>query len=232
MAQFAAFMARAWSDAQHAICLFDTSTSTKEDSLLTHTPEALEAWATALRTRVAGQPIAVCLEPSRGPLLSALLKDDFLVLSPSHPATLAKDREACSPSRAKDDPREADDLRALLLQHRDRLQAWRPEHAQTRTRLYLVEHRRRLVNDRTRLSKRLTALLNAYCPQVCQWFDDIRPCWSVTCCAAGPLSRRCRRSGPRPAKRAVTRITPCAQRRSPTGWRPSKRPYHEPQSRP
>jgi len=69
MAQVAAFIAIDWSDAKHAICRLDASTSKKEPFLLQHTPEALEAWATALRTRFAGQKIAVCLEPSRGPLL-------------------------------------------------------------------------------------------------------------------------------------------------------------------
>src|SRR5262245_33493078 len=138
------------------------------------TPEALEAWATALRTRFAGQKIAVCLEQSRGPLLYALLKYDFLVLYPINPATLAKYRQAFSPSRAKDDPQDADCLLELLLHHRDRLKAWQPDTAKTRTLQYLVEHRRRLVNDRTRISKRMTALLKAYFPQVLQWFDDIR----------------------------------------------------------
>jgi transposase len=174
MEQFAALIAIDWSDAKHDICLFDTTTSTKEDSILKHTPEDLEAWATALRTRFAGQPIAVCLEQSRGPLIYALLKYDFLVLYPINPATLAKYREAFSPSRAKDDPRDADYMLELLLQHRDRLKAWRPENTKTRTLQYLVEHRRRLVNDRTRISNRMTALLKAYFPQVLQWFDDIR----------------------------------------------------------
>ncbi len=44
----------------------------------------------------------------------------------------------------------------------------------TRTLQLLVEHRRRLVNDRTRISNRVTALLKAYFPQVLTWFDDIR----------------------------------------------------------
>jgi transposase len=174
MEQFAALIAIDWSDAKHDICLFDTATSKQEDSILKHTPEDLEAWATALRTRFAGQQIAVCLEQSRGPLIYALLKYDFLVLYPINPATLAKYREAFSPSRAKDDPRDADYMLELLLQHRDRLKAWRPENAKTRTLQYLVEHRRRLVNDRTRISNRMTALLKAYFPQVLQWFDDIR----------------------------------------------------------
>jgi hypothetical protein len=45
----------------------------------------------------------------------------------------------------------------LRLQHRERLQAWRLEKAKTRPLPYLGEHNRRLVNDRTRLSKRMTA---------------------------------------------------------------------------
>jgi hypothetical protein len=166
MQQFAAVVAIDWSDAKHDRCLVDIATGKKESSILKHTPEALEAWATAWRTRFAGQPIAVCLEPSRGPRLDALLNDDFGVLYPSHPTTLAQDREAFSPSRAKDDPRDADDRLDRLVPHRDRLKAWRPDHAKTRTRPYLVEDRRRLVHDRTRLSPRLTAVLKADCPQV------------------------------------------------------------------
>jgi transposase len=111
---------------------------------------------------------------SRGPLIYALLKYDFLVIYPINPTTLAKYCEAFSPSRAKDDPRDADYLLDLLMLHRDRLKAWRPDTAKTRTLQYLVEYRRRLVNDRTRLSNRMTALLKAYFPQVLWWFDDIR----------------------------------------------------------
>ena len=174
MEQFAAFVAIDWSDTKHDICLVDVATGKKESLILKHTPEELEAWATAWRIRFGGRPIAVCLEQSRGPLISALLTDDFLVLYPMNPTTLAKYREAFSPSRAKDDPRDADYLLELLVQHRDRLKAWRPDNAKTRTLQYLVEYRRRLVNDRTRLSNRMTALLKAYFPQVLHWCDDIR----------------------------------------------------------
>src|SRR5262245_20016013 len=126
MEQCAAFVALEWSDATHAVCLLEVVTGKTASGHLTHTSEALAAWATALRTRFAGQPIAVCLEQSRGPLLYALLKYDFLVLSPINPATRATYREAFSPSRAKDDPQDADYRLALLLHHRDRLKAWRP----------------------------------------------------------------------------------------------------------
>jgi ribosomal protein S15P/S13E len=166
MEQFAAFVAIDWSDAKHDVCLLDVATGKTESGILTHTPEELEAWATAWRPRFAGHPIAVCLEQSRRPLLSALLTYDFLVLYPINPATLAKSREAFSPSRAKAEPQDADYLLELLLHHRDRLKAWRPDNAKTRTLQYLVEPRRRLVKDRTRFSHRMTALLKAYFPQV------------------------------------------------------------------
>ena len=108
MEQFAAFVAIDWSDAKHYLCLRDVATGQTEAGILTHTAEALAAWATALRPRFAGQPVAVGLEQARGPLISALLQDDFLVLSPINPATLAKYREAFSPSRVTEDPQDAD----------------------------------------------------------------------------------------------------------------------------
>ena len=174
MEHFAAFVGIDWSDQKHDLCLVDNSTGKKERLVLKHTPEALDEWAISLRTRFAGQKIAVCLEQSRGPLIYALLKYDFFVLYPINPTTLAKYREAFSPSRAKDDPRDAEYMVELLIHHRDRLKPWLPDDEKTRTLQLLVEHRRRLVNDRTRISNRMTALLKSYFPQVLQWFDDIR----------------------------------------------------------
>lgn len=99
-----------------------------------------------------GQKIAVCLEQARGPLVYALLKYDFLTLYPVNPKTLAKFREAFTTSRAKDDPGDAAYLADLLALHRDKLKAWLPDDEKTRTLQYLVEHRRRLVDDRSRIS--------------------------------------------------------------------------------
>jgi transposase len=146
----------------------------REQFIINHTPEALDEWVAKLRTRFAGQKIAVGLEQSRGPLIFALLKYDFLVLYPVNPTTLAKYREAFSPSRAKDDPRDVEYLVELLIYHRERLKPWLPDDEKTRTLQLLVEHRRRLVNDRTRISNRMTALLKSYFPQVLGWVDDVR----------------------------------------------------------
>jgi transposase len=172
--RFAALIGIDWSDAKHDICLVETATGTQELSVVKHTPEALNEWAHALRARFGGAQIAVCLEQSRGSLIYALLKYDFLVLYPINPQMLSRFREAFTPSRAKDDPTDAAYLVELLVHHRERLKAWQPDDERTRTLQFMVEHRRRLVGDQTRISNRLTALLKGYFPQVLQWFPDIR----------------------------------------------------------
>ena len=170
MTTFAAFLGIDWANDKHDLCLLDATTGQKEFFPLAHKPEVREAFLRQLRLRFPQQPIAVGVEQARGPLLFALLKYDFLTLYPIHPTTLARYREAFSPSRAKDDPTDAAYAAELLHQHRDRLSAWTPDDATTRTIQLLVEQRRRLVNERTRLTNRLTAALKAYYPQALAWW--------------------------------------------------------------
>ena len=174
MIEYAALIGIDWADRKHDICLIDPQTGRREACVLRHSSKSIDEWATALRLRFGGQPIAVCLEQSRGPLIFALMKYDFLTLYPINPSTLAKYRQAFSPSRHKDDHTDAAYLAELLGSHRDHLRAWQPDAEQTRTLRYLVEHRRRLVDDRTRTSNRMTSLLKCYFPQVLEWFPDIR----------------------------------------------------------
>jgi transposase len=174
MSNFAAFLGIDWADAKHDLCLITATTQRKEFRTLKHTPEALQDFFLDLRRRFPGQPIAVAVEQARGPLIFALLKYEFLTLYPVHPTTLARYREAFSPSGAKDDPTDAEYAAELLLHHRNRLTAWEPDDPATRTLQFLVGQRRRLVGDRTRISNRLTALLKNYFPQVLDWFPDMR----------------------------------------------------------
>ncbi len=104
---FAAFVGIDWADSTHDVCLQAADSTKRECFILTHTPEAIDAWVRTLRARFNGQPIAICLELTKGPLVSALRKYDFLVLFPINPLTLARYREAFTPSRAKDDPTDA-----------------------------------------------------------------------------------------------------------------------------
>jgi transposase len=169
---FAAFIGIDWADTKHDLCLQAAGTAKRERFQLEHTPEAIDAWVTTLRTRFNGQPVAVCLELDKGPLVSALRKYDFLVLFPINPLTLARYREAFTPSRAKDDPTDAELQLELLLTHRDKLQPLQPQSPTMRALAQLVEHRRRVVGDKVRITNRLTSTLKNYFPQVLQWFQD------------------------------------------------------------
>src|SRR5215471_15182392 len=169
---FAAFVGIDWADAKHDICLQAAGTAKRECFQLEHTPEAIDAWVTTLRTRFHGQPLAVCLELDKGPLVSALRKYDFLVLFPINPLMLARYREAFTPSRAKDDPTDAELQLDLLLTHRDKLHPLTPQSPTMRALAQLVEHRRRVVGDKVRMTNRLTSTLKNYFPQVLHWFQD------------------------------------------------------------
>jgi transposase len=169
---FAAFVGIDWADAKHDGCLQAAGSAKRECFELEHTPEAIDAWVTALRTRFNGQPVAICLELNKGPLVFALRKYDFLVLFPINPLTLARYREAFTPSRAKDDPTDAALQLELLLTHRDKLQPLHPQSPTMRALEQLVEHRRRVVGDKVRITNRLTSTLKNYFPQVLQWFQD------------------------------------------------------------
>jgi transposase len=170
--EFAALVGLDWADAKHDVCLQATGTARREFLSFEHRPEAIDAWVQTLRTRFNGRPIAVCLELNKGPIVSALRKYDFLVLFPVNPLTVAKYREAFTPSRAKDDPTDAELQVELLLKHRDKLQPLQPQSPAMRALAQLVEHRRRLVGDKVRCTNRLTSALKNYFPQVLQWFPE------------------------------------------------------------
>jgi hypothetical protein len=174
MNEFAAYVGIDWSDQKHDVCLIDAATGSKETSIVRHSSEDIDKWAIALTARFPGQRLAVCLEQSRGPLIFALMKYDFLVLYPINPSTLSSYRKSFSPSGAKDDPADADFLAEIVSTHRGGLRAWQPDDEQTRSLQYLVEHRRKLIGERARLSNRLAALLKSYFPQVLEWFPDLR----------------------------------------------------------
>jgi len=170
--EFAAFVGIDWADAKHDVCLQTAGSAKREYFQLEHTPEAIDAWVTTLRTRFNSQPVAICLELNKGPLVSALRKYDFLVLFPLNPLTLARYREAFTPSRAKDDPTDAALQLELLLTHRDKLQPLQPQSPAMRALAQLVEHRRRVVGDKVRITNRLTSTLKNYFPHVLHWFQE------------------------------------------------------------
>jgi transposase len=170
--EFAAFVGIDWADAKHHVCLQAAGSQKREFSVLAHQPDTIDEWVSTLRTRFKEQPVAICLELNKGPIVAALRKYDYLVLFPVNPLTLARYREAFTPSHAKDDPSDAELQLELLLTHRDKLQPLTPQSPEMRALEQLVHHRRRLVGDKVRLTNRLTSALKNYFPQVLQWFRD------------------------------------------------------------
>ncbi len=171
--EFAAFVAIDWADREHAWSLEVAGTGQRERGRVQQTPEALAAWAAALAARFPDRLLAVALEQSRGALFYALSQFSHLVLYPIHPATTPRYRAAVFPSGRKNDPQDADLLLDLLVRHRDRLRPWRPDTEASRKLQLLVEKRRRLVDDRTAQTNRITDLLKVYFPQILKWFDEV-----------------------------------------------------------
>lgn len=162
-----------WADQKHHLCLQPVGSEQVETVVLPHRPEAIHDWACQLRQRFPQGFIAVALEQSRGALLYALMGYAFFLLYPVPPRTLAEYRRAFFGSGAKDDPRDADLLLELVRCHRDRLHLWAPDDPLTRRLRLLVEERRQAVDDRTRLSNRLTTRLKEAFPQALEWVGEL-----------------------------------------------------------
>lgn len=169
---FAAYVGIDWADKKHDLCLRIAEDNIEEFDVIPHQGNAIDDWLKALHQRV-NVPIAVALELDKGPLVSALQKYDFVVLYPINPSTLAKYRQAFTPSRAKDDPTDAALAVDLLLRHPERFKPLRPQSAQMRALATLVEQRRQLVAEKVRITNRLRAALRQYYPNTLEWFDRI-----------------------------------------------------------
>src|SRR5258705_2520303 len=159
--QFTAYVGIDWADTKHDICLQAAGDIRREFDCIPHQVARIDEWAKTLHRRFGG-PIAVALELAKGPSASALQKYDFFTLFPINPSTLAKYRQAFKPSRAKDDPSDAELALDLLLRHPERFAPLRPQSAAMRSLTSLNEQRRELVGDRIRFTNRLRSALKQY----------------------------------------------------------------------
>ena len=195
--RFAAFLGLDWSDGKHDICLAVPGSEQPETFVLDHCPAAIDEWARQLRKRFNGRPVALALELTKGPIVYALRKYEFIVLFPVNPASLAKYREVFTYSGAKDDPTDAELALELLLKHPEKLKPLNPQSPQMRALQQLVEMRRRLVDDQTRITNRITSALKNYFPQPLQWFadkDSVLFCDFLKCWPTAKTARQARRA--------------------------------------
>ena len=172
LSEFTAIIGLDWADKKHDVCIQATASRQRKTYQIQHKADKIDEWARSLYRQYGG-PIAVALELSKGPIVSALQKYNFFVIFPIDPTTLANYRKTFTPSGAKDDPTDAELALDLLLCHPDHFQPLKPQSVEMRTLMTLVEQRRRLMNDRVRLTNRLRNALKQYYPQALEWFDRI-----------------------------------------------------------
>jgi transposase len=162
--KFAATIGLDWADKKHDLWIRPADGSKAEHVRLEQTPEALHEWVAKMRQRFGHRKIAIAMETSRGPVISALMAYDFIVLFPVNPKALKDYRGAFSVSGAKDDRTDAQLLEEFVRLHPDKLRALEPDTELTRQLAGLVENRRRLVDQRTSLVNQTHALLKTYYP--------------------------------------------------------------------
>ena len=172
LSAFTAVIGIDWADKKHDVCVQALGSDERQFSRIPHQVDKIDEWAQAMYLRHGGQ-MAVALELAKGPIVSALRKYNFFVIYPINPTTLAKYRQTFNPSGAKDDPTDAELALDLLTSHPHHFQPLNPQSVEMRTLTTLVEQRRRLMNDRVRITNRLRDALKQYYPQALDWFDHI-----------------------------------------------------------
>jgi transposase len=170
---WAAFAAIDWGSKAHSWALLPAAGGPLESAKLDNTPEAVDRWATQLRTRFPDAPIALALEQKRGAVIYMLSKYDYFALFSVPPSMSAFYRRAFVPSGAKSDPGDAALLLDLLLHHRERLRPRLTETPATRLLQFLVEQRRQLVQQKVRFVEQFTASVEQYFPQLRSWFHRL-----------------------------------------------------------
>jgi transposase len=163
--QFVALIGLDWGDKEHAVAILDCGSAQTESSTLVHSPETLQTWLKQLEQHYQGQPVAIALETSKGPLINTFVGVPWLTVFPVHPATSARIRKAFTPSGAKDDAPDAQVLLEILMHHRAKLHPLFADDALTRRLAGLCELRRKSVDQRTKFSNQLTSALKDYFPQ-------------------------------------------------------------------
>ncbi|WP_249278817.1 IS110 family transposase, partial [Klebsiella pneumoniae] len=96
--QFAAHVGLDWADKKHDVCV-QFKNGERVFHVIEHTAEALDVWLTELHQKVKGR-IAIALELKKGPVVYALQKYPFITVFPVHALSLARYRQAFSPSGA------------------------------------------------------------------------------------------------------------------------------------
>jgi len=158
-----------WATQKHDVCI-QCPDGSRKFIVIDSSPESIDEWVTDLRNKYKCH-IHAAVELCRGPIVYALQKYNFITIFPVNPAMLAKYRETFYPSGAKDDPTDAEFALDLMIKYPNKVKPLKLASDPMRKLSFLVEQRRRLVDDRRRFSNRLINTLKQYYPQLLTWFS-------------------------------------------------------------
>src|SRR3984893_7392543 len=165
--QVAAYVGIDWADQKHDVVLRSVGDPAKaEHQVIKSEINALADWIAQMHQRFGAKgKVLVCLEQSRGALIYQLMAYE---LFPINPSQLANYRKTFFSSGAKADQPDADLLSELVMCHRDRLKAWKPDDQLTRELATLNEGRRQAIDRRTELANEIKSQLKLYLPVALQ----------------------------------------------------------------
>ena len=127
-------------------------------------PAKLQEWTLSVAAKFPGERLAVCIEQPCANVISFLSQYAFIDLYPVNPVTLKRWRETFIISSANDDVVDSLKLAELVRERTAQLKLWAADDPETRKLRSLTEQRRKLIDDRTHLTNRLTAHLKDYFP--------------------------------------------------------------------
>ena len=170
----AAYVGIDWADQKHDVVLRSAGDPAKaEHQVIKSEINALNDWIAQMQERFGAKgKVLVCLEQSRGALIYQLMAYELFELYPINPSQLANYRKTFFSSGAKDDRPDADLLSELVMCHRDRLKAWKPDDQLTRELASLNEGRRNAVDRRTELANEIKSQLKLYFPVALQILEN------------------------------------------------------------
>jgi transposase len=161
-----------WADKKHCLFTCRPDGSQRQTHWVEQKPQALDDFFLRCREKYPTGRIGLVLEQSRGALLYALLKYDFLRLFPVNPRCLAEFRDALRASGAKDDPMDAQLLGEFGCKHAEHLRELQLDDPATRQLILLSEQRRDIVDEQTALSNKLGDALKCYYPLALELFGE------------------------------------------------------------
>ena len=101
---FAAFVGIDWADRKHDVCLQVAGSEHARGLRPRASPDGHRGVGPQAARALRRPPVAVCLELSQGPIVSALLEHDIFVIFPVNPSTLAKYRKRLHAQRRQGRP--------------------------------------------------------------------------------------------------------------------------------